>query len=285
MKVVKKIKLLRELIKAARRRDKTIGLVPTMGALHEGHISLIERCVKNCDFVVVSIFVNPAQFGPKEDLAKYPRPIQKDLQICKKHGVDVVFAPDVREMYQAGGLTWVSVDKLSKPLCGRFRPGHFRGVATVCAKLFNIVAPDIAYFGQKDAQQAAIIRQMVADLNFPLKIVICHTVRASDGLALSSRNQYLTPSQRKDATCIYRSLQAARKMIKAGVSNPQTITAQMRKIIIRAESLTAIDYISIVEDNTLQNLHRITGRVLIAVAARFGSTCLIDNLIVDAPKQ
>jgi pantoate--beta-alanine ligase len=285
MKVVKKIKALRGLIKAARRRVKTIGFVPTMGALHEGHISLIERCVKSCDFVIVSIFINPTQFGPKEDLAKYPRPIQKDLQICKKHGVDIVFAPDVKEMYQAGGLTWVNVDKLSEPLCGRFRAGHFRGVATVCAKLFNIVTPDIAYFGQKDAQQAAVIKRMVADLNFPLKIVVCPTVHAANGLALSSRNQYLSPQQRKDATCIYRSLQAARKMIKAGVTNPKTIATQMRKIINRAESLTAIDYISIVEDNTLQDLHRITGRVLIAVAARFGSTRLIDNLIVDAPKQ
>jgi pantoate--beta-alanine ligase len=285
MKVVKKIKALRGLVEAARRRDKTIGLVPTMGALHEGHISLIERCVKSCDFVVVSIFVNPMQFSPKEDLAKYPRPIRKDLQICKKHGVDVVFAPDVREMYQTGGITWVNVDKLSEHLCGRFRPGHFRGVATVCAKLFNIVAPNIACFGQKDAQQAVVIKRMVADLNFPLKIVVCPTVRAADGLALSSRNQYLSPQQRKDATRIYHSLQAARKMIKAGVTNPKTIMAQMRKIVSRAESLTAIDYISIVEDSTLQDLHRITGSVLIAVAARFGSTRLIDNVIVDAPKQ
>jgi len=285
MKAVKRIKALRELIKTARRRGRTIGLVPTMGALHEGHLSLIDRSVKNRDFVVVSIFVNPTQFGPKEDLAKYPRPLRKDLQLCKKHNVDAVFVPDVKEMYQAGGLSWVSVEKLSDPLCGRIRPGHFRGVATVCAKLFNIVGPDVAYFGQKDAQQAIIIERMVADLNLPLKIVVCPTVRASDGLALSSRNQYLSPQQRKDAACIYRSLRAARKMIKEGVTNPKTICARMRKIISRAESLTAIDYISITEGNTLQDLHRITNRVLIAVAARFGSTRLIDNLIVDSGKR
>jgi len=285
MKVVKTVKSLRTFVSAARDAARTIGFVPTMGALHEGHLSLIKRSVKNGDFVVVSIFVNPTQFGPKEDLAKYPRPLRKDLQLCKKHNVDAVFVPDVKEMYQAGGLTWVSVEKLSDPLCGRIRPGHFRGVATVCAKLFNIVGPDVAYFGQKDAQQAIIIKRMVADLNLPLKIVVCPTVRASDGLALSSRNQYLSPQQRKDAACIYRSLRAARKMIKEGVTNPKTICARMRKIISRAESLTAIDYISITEGNTLQDLHRITGRVLIAVAARFGSTRLIDNLIVDSGKR
>jgi pantoate--beta-alanine ligase len=285
MKVVKKIQALIKLVKTARNRGRTIGLVPTMGALHKGHTFLIDRAVKNSDFVVVSIFVNPTQFGPKEDLSKYPRPVKKDLQICKDHGVDVVFIPSVKDMYQTEGLTWVSVDKLSGPLCGRLRPGHFRGVATVCAKLFNIVGPDVAYFGQKDAQQAVIIRQMVADLNFPLKIVVCPTVRAPDGLALSSRNQYLSTQQRRDAVCLYRSLQAAKKMIKAGVANPKTINARMRKIISRAESLTAIDYISIVEAGNLWNLHRITGRVLIAVAARFGSTRLIDNLVVDAPKR
>jgi len=285
MKVVKTVKSLRTFVSAARDAARTIGFVPTMGALHEGHLSLIKRSVKNGDFVVVSIFVNPTQFGPKEDLAKYPRPLRKDLQLCKKHNVDAVFVPDVKEMYQAGGLSWVSVEKLSDPLCGRIRPGHFRGVATVCAKLFNIVGPDVAYFGQKDAQQAIIIERMVADLNLPLKIVVCPTVRASDGLALSSRNQYLSPQQRKDAACIYRSLRAARKMIKEGVTNPKTICARMRKIISRAESLTAIDYISITEGNTLQDLHRITGRVLIAVAARFGSTRLIDNLIVDSGKR
>ena len=281
MKVVKTIKSVRAAVKAARKAGRAIGLVPTMGALHRGHVSLIERSVKHGDFVVVSIFVNPTQFGPKEDLAKYPRPLREDLRICKDHGVDVVFVPDVKEMYRQEELTWVDVDKISEPLCGRFRPGHFRGVTTVCAKFFNIVQPDIAYFGQKDAQQLAVIRRMVADLNFPLKIVGCPTVRETDGLALSSRNRYLSPQQRKDATCIYRSLKTAREMIEAGRTNPKTIAAKIRKIITAAKSLSSIDYISIVDAETLQDVSRITGKVLIAIAARFGSTRLIDNLTVD----
>jgi pantoate--beta-alanine ligase len=281
MKVAKTIKSVRAAVKAARKAGKAIGLVPTMGALHRGHVSLIERSSKHGDFVVVSIFVNPTQFGPKEDLAKYPRPLREDLRICKDNGVDVVFVPGVKEMYRQEGLTWVNVDKISEPLCGRFRPGHFRGVATVCAKLFNIVQPDIAYFGQKDAQQLAVIRRMVAGLNFPLKIVGCPTVREADGLALSSRNMYLSPQQRKDATCIYRSLKIAREMIEAGRTNPKTITAKIRKIITAAKSLSGIDYISIVDAETLQDVNRVTGRVLIAIAARFGSTRLIDNLTVD----
>jgi pantoate--beta-alanine ligase len=256
-----------------------------MGALHEGHISLIERSGRHGDFIVVSIFVNPTQFGPGEDLAKYPRQLRKDLHICKEQGVDVVFIPSAEEMYRNENLTWVSVDKLGKALCGRFRPGHFRGVATVCAKLFNIVAPDVAYFGQKDAQQAAIIRRMVADLDFPLKIVVCPTVRAEDGLALSSRNQYLSSRQRRDATCIYRSLTAAREMIKAGVTTPKTIAAKMRRIINAAESLESIDYVSIVDCETLEEVKHITGKTLIAVAARFGTTRLIDNILVDGRKR
>lgn len=188
-------------------------------------------------------------------------------------------------MYKAGGLTWVNVEDLSKTLCGRCRPDHFRGVATVCSKFFNIVQPDAAYFGQKDVQQAAIIKQMVTDLNFPLKVVVCPTIRDADGLALSSRNQYLSPQQRQDATCIYQSLQAARKMITAGVKSPKTIAVRMRKIISGAQSLSSIDYISIVDAETLQDVRRVTGRVLIAVAARFGPTRLIDNIVVDARKQ
>lgn len=281
MKVAKTIKSVRQLVSAARKAGRAIGLVPTMGALHRGHTSLIERSGKHGDFVVVSIFVNPTQFGPKEDLAKYPRPLHEDLRICKDHGVDVVFVPDAKEMYRQEELTWVDVDKISEPLCGRFRPGHFRGVATVCAKLFNIVQPDIAYFGQKDAQQLAVIRRMVADLNFPLKIVGCPIVREADGLALSSRNRYLSPRQRKDATCIYRSLRIAREMIEAGRTNPKTIAAKIRKIINAAKSLSSIDYISIVDAETLQDVSRITGKVLIAIAARFGSTRLIDNVTVD----
>ncbi|MGA2093562.1 MAG: pantoate--beta-alanine ligase [Sedimentisphaerales bacterium] len=282
MKVAKTIKAVRALVRAARTSGRTIGLVPTMGALHEGHISLIKRSVKNGDFVVVSIFVNPTQFGPREDFNKYPRPISADLKICKEQGVDVVFAPSAEEMYKAGTVTWVDVEKLSEPMCGEFRPGHFRGVATVCAKLFNIVCPDFAYFGQKDAQQAAIIKRMAADLNFPLKIVVCPTVRAADGLALSSRNQYLSAEERQDATCIYRALKAGEEMIKSGARSPKTIISRMRRIISASSALTGIDYISIVDADSLQGLNRIAGRALIAVAVRMGKTRLIDNIIVDA---
>jgi pantoate--beta-alanine ligase len=281
MKIAKTIKSVRAAVKSARNAGRTIGFVPTMGALHCGHISLIERAIKHGDFVVVSIFVNPTQFGPKEDLAKYPRPLRDDLRICENNGVNAVFVPSAKEMYGKEELSWVSVDKISEPLCGRFRPGHFRGVATVCAKLFNIVQPDFAYFGQKDAQQLAVIKRMVADLNMPLKIVGCPTIREADGLALSSRNRYLSPQQRKDAACIYRSLKTAREMIEAGAANPKTIAAKIRRIIIAAESLSSIDYISIVDDDTFQEVNRIKGRVLIAVAARFGSTRLLDNLTVD----
>jgi pantoate--beta-alanine ligase len=285
MKIAKTIKSVRAAVKAARKAGRTIGLVPTMGALHRGHISLVEQAVKHGDFVVISIFVNPTQFGPKEDLAKYPRQLRDDLRLCEDNGVNVVFAPSVNEMYRQQELAWVSVDKISEPLCGRFRPNHFRGVATVCAKFFNIVQPDIAYFGQKDAQQLAVIKRMVADLDFGLKIVGCPTVREADGLALSSRNRYLSADQRKDATCIYRSLKIAREMIEAGTVNSKTIIAKIRKIISAAKSCGSIDYISIVDSETFQEVNCIKGRVLIAIAARFGSTRLIDNLTVDCRKR
>ena len=194
-----------------------------MGALHVGHISLIKAAVKKSDFVVVSIFVNPTQFGPKEDFKKYPRPFKTDLDICKKYGVALVFAPTTLEMYGAESLTWVTVERLTSPLCGKFRPGHFRGVTTVCAKLFNIIQPDVALFGQKDAQQAVVIKKMVTDLKMPLKIVVCPTVREPDGLAVSSRNKYLTAQQRADVTAIYESLAKCRELIRAGVTkSPQS---------------------------------------------------------------
>jgi len=285
MKAVETISDIRKIVNKAGKAGKKIGFVPTMGALHDGHISLIKKSVKDGNFTVVSIFVNPTQFGPNEDLQKYPRPLKADLKICKENKVDVVFIPTPEEMYGSGGLTWVNVEKLSQPLDGRFRPRHFRGVATVCAKLFNIVCPDTAYFGQKDAQQAAIIKRMVADLNFPLKITVCPTVRESTGLALSSRNRYLSADEKKDAVSIYNLLMKARALIKAGLSNPKTIIAEMRKIISNSNSLTGIDYISIVDLQTLEDVRRIKGKVLIAIAARFGSTRLIDNLIVDSGKH
>jgi len=281
MKVAKTIKSVRRLVKATQSTGKKIGFVPTMGALHIGHISLIEAAKKKCDFVVVSIFVNPTQFGPGEDFAKYPRPIEADLKMCRKAGVDVVFAPTPREMYPAENLTWVDVEKLSEPLCGKFRPSHFRGVATVCAKLFNIVTPDIAYFGQKDAQQAIIIKRMVADLNMPLKIVVCPTVREKNGLAMSSRNQYLTPQQRKDAAYIYKSLRKCRQMIKQGGRDTKKIIAEMRKVLKQIPS-AEIQYISIVDAETLQNIDKVAGKVLAAVAVKIGSTRLIDNILIEA---
>ncbi|HEW78917.1 MAG TPA: pantoate--beta-alanine ligase [Phycisphaerales bacterium] len=284
MEVAKTIVSVRGLVKAARSKGKRIGFVPTMGALHIGHISLIKAAVEKCDFVIVSIFVNPVQFGTGEDFEKYPRPLEADLGICKKAGVDVVFTPVRELMYPSQNLTWVNVEKLTEQLCGRFRPGHFRGVTTICAKLFNIVAPDIAFFGWKDAQQAIIIKRMVADLNMPLDIVICPTVRRPDGLAVSSRNKYLTAEQKKDAALVYKSLQKCREMVDVGITDSRTIITEMRKILSRASSIE-IEYISIVDAEMLQEVEYIAGRILIAVAVRIGSTRLIDNILVDLSKQ
>jgi pantoate--beta-alanine ligase len=283
VKIAKTIGSVRKLVRQARSKSNSVGLVPTMGALHQGHISLIEKATKNTSFVVVSIFVNPAQFGPKEDFKKYPRTLRNDLKLCENAGADVVFAPSAREIYPQENLTWVNVEKLSQPLCGRSRPGHFRGVATVCAKLFNIVQPDVAFFGQKDAQQAALIRRMAADLNFPLKIIICPTVRQPDGLALSSRNQYLSPQEKKDAVCLYKSLRKCRQMVALGETRPKKIIAQMRKIL-SAPASAKIEYIEIVDAKTLQPLIKIDRPALVAIAVRIGSTRLIDNILIDVPK-
>jgi pantoate--beta-alanine ligase len=268
----------------ARKTGKTIGFVPTMGALHDGHVSLIEAAGKRCDYVVVSIFVNPTQFGPGEDLNKYPRPFETDLAICEKHAVDAVFAPEAAEMYPRENLTWVSVEKLTDRLCGEFRPGHFRGVATVCAKLFNIVCPDIAFFGQKDAQQALVIRRMVADLNMPLEIVVCPTVREPDGLAMSSRNQYLSPGERKDATQVYKSLERCRALIEAGERDADAIRGRTREVL-RQMPATSIEYVSVSDAETLEELQQVRGRVLVAVAVRMKSARLIDNILVDTPAR
>lgn len=284
MEVAETIKSVRRLVKAARSKGNKIGLVPTMGALHIGHICLIEKAVKGSDFVVVSIFVNPTQFGPAEDFEKYPRSFESDLEICRKAGVDIVFAPSPQEMYKKENLTWVNVEKLTEPLCGRSRPRHFRGVTTVCAKLFNIVEPDVAYFGQKDAQQAIVIKRMVADLNMPLEIVVCPTVREPDGLAVSSRNKYLSEQQRKDATYIYKSLKKCESLIEAGTTDSKTIIGEMKQILNQVSSIE-IEYISIVDAESLQELERITGKVLAAVAVKIGSARLIDNIVVDAGRQ
>jgi len=284
MKVARTIQTVRKLVKAARAKGRKIGFVPTMGALHIGHISLMKAAAKRTDFVVVSIFVNPTQFDPGEDFKKYPRPFDDDLEICRKHDVDVVFAPPPQEVYPAENLTWVNVEKLTESLCGQSRPGHFRGVATVCTKLFNIVTPDVAFFGQKDAQQAIVIKRIVADLNMLLEIVICPTVRQPDGLAVSSRNQYLTDQQKKDAALIYKSLQKCQEMVESGVIEAKEIIGQMRKILNQIPS-AKIEYISIVDAETLENIDKIAGKILAAVAVRIGSTRLIDNILVDAGKK
>lgn len=280
MRVARTIASVRKLVRTARVKDKIIGFVPTMGALHAGHVSLIKAATRQTDFIVVSIFVNPTQFGPAEDFTKYPRPLEQDLKICRKHEVDLVFAPSVEQMYPTQNLTWVNVEKLSELLCGKFRPGHFRGVATVCAKLFNIVMPDVAFFGQKDAQQAAIIKRMVADLNMPLRIVVCPTVREADGLAMSSRNRYLAARQRKDAVLVYRSLQKCEEMVAHGVRDTGRITTAMHKILREIPS-ARVQYVSIVDADTLKAVEPISGRVLAAVAVKVGSTRLIDNVIID----
>ena len=280
MEITNTINSTRQFIKDARKADKTIGLVPTMGALHIGHISLIEAAKKQTDYVVVSIFVNPTQFGAAEDFDKYPQPFEQDTKICREQGVDLVFAPSVNEMYPSQNITWVNVEKLTETLCGRSRPGHFKGVTAVCAKLFNIIQPDIALFGQKDAQQAVVIKRMVADLHMPLKIQVCPTVREDDGLAVSSRNKYLTPQERKDAPLLYESLQKARQLIEAGTIDAEKIITEMKKILSRSEVLQP-EYVEIVNAETLQPINPVIGPALIALAAHLGSAMLIDNILID----
>lgn len=282
MQVAQTVAQMRALAAQVRQRDEIIGLVPTMGALHAGHTSLIDQARSQCNCVVVSVFVNPTQFGPAEDFKQYPRPFEKDLAICERYNVDVVFAPPAEEMYPVPSLTWVTVQELTEPLCGRSRPGHFRGVTTVCTKLFNITQPHFAYFGQKDAQQALVIERMVADLNMPVEIVVCPIVREEDGLAISSRNQYLDEQQRKDATVLYRALSHVRTRIKAGRRDVRQLVAEMRGIMEQVPSVS-VEYVSIVDSATLAEVKEITGRVLIAVAAAVGPTRLIDNILVDVP--
>ncbi len=283
MQIAETIKSIRQLIADARTQGKSIALVPTMGFLHAGHISLIDAAVKQCDFVVVSIFVNPTQFGPNEDLDQYPRDLETDVKICESANAAAVFAPAVNEIYPEKNITWVTVDKLTENLCGRFRPIHFRGVTTVCAKLFNIVTPDKAFFGQKDAQQAIVIKRMARDLNLPLEIVICPTVREPDGLAMSSRNRFLTQDQRKDALLIYKALQHCEKMVSRREHNCQNLIRQMRKILEPCPQLD-VEYISIVDPKTIRDIEEITDNALVAVAAKIGETRLIDNIIVHLHK-
>ncbi|MBI4982900.1 MAG: pantoate--beta-alanine ligase [Candidatus Omnitrophica bacterium] len=281
MKIVNDPVKAQKIIKELKLKRKSIGLVPTMGALHEGHLSLIRSSCKENDFTVVSIFVNPVQFGPKEDLNKYPRPIKNDLVLCKKAGVDLVFHPMAENIYPQGYKTWVTVDGLSKELCGKSRPVHFRGVTTVVAKLFNIIQPDAAYFGQKDAQQAVIIEKMTQDLNFLVKIQVMPTVRERDGLALSSRNIYLNKQERQDALVLQQVLDLAKSVIKSGERNTQKVIFLMRRFIEHKNS-AKIDYIEIVDCNNLLPVKIISGKCLVALAVWIGKTRLIDNVIVTS---
>jgi pantoate--beta-alanine ligase len=256
-----------------------------MGALHVGHASLIDASVADGHFTVVTIFVNPTQFGPNEDFDRYPRTWDADVALCRAHHAGAIFAPTVAEMYPLGNGTIVSVVGLGEGLCGRSRPGHFDGVCTVVSKLFNIVGPDVAYFGQKDAQQAAIIQRMASDLNMPLEVRVCPTVREDDGLALSSRNAYLSAEERSQAPAVYGALQLAAGLIGGGESDPAAVQAAMRAHLAERASLGAVEYIEIVDPHSLASAEAIAGTVLVALTVRFGKTRLIDNLRVDWPRK
>ena len=273
------VSTLEELRSARAILDEPVGLVPTMGYLHEGHLSLVRRAKEECASVVVSIFVNPTQFGPSEDLAAYPRDMERDLRSLDTLHTDLVWTPTPEIMYPYGYQTWVQVEALTEPLEGARRPGHFRGVTTVVAKLFNGVQPAKAYFGQKDAQQAAVIRRMALDLNFPLEVVVCPTVREPDGLAMSSRNAYLDPEQRQAATVLYRALNAARDAYEAGERDAEKLRALMRETIA-AEPLARVQYVSCADYDTLQELETVGGKTLLSMAVYVGKTRLIDNFVL-----
>jgi pantoate--beta-alanine ligase len=279
MRVCNTVEDMRAACRAAKFGGKRLGFVPTMGALHEGHLSLVRAAKVSCEAVAASIFVNPLQFGPREDLGKYPRGFDRDCVLLKKEGVDLLFAPSVEEMYPAGAVTWVEVEGLSDKLDGRSRPGHFRGVTTVVAKLFHIVEPDAAFFGQKDAAQVAIIRRMVRDLNFPVEIVACPIVREPDGLAMSSRNAYLTAKERKSALCLCKGLEAARKAFAKGERTTVKLVDAISSVIA-AEDSAAVDYIELRDGLTLEPVSRADQNTLAAVAVRIGKTRLIDNSIL-----
>jgi pantoate--beta-alanine ligase len=310
MKIIETITDMQSFSCELRREGKTIGLVPTMGYLHEGHLSLVDEAKKHADVVIVSIFVNPTQFAPNEDLDAYPHDLERDCQLCEFRKVDAIFAPAVDEIYCPDSSTWVNEEKLSQGLCGKTRPTHFRGVTTIVAKLFNATLPDVAVFGRKDYQQAIIIKRMVRDLNFPIKIITAPIVREKDGLAMSSRNKYLSPEERKNALSISQSLQAAVQAVLKGGSTAmknsefKVQSSELREEYLRnsQNSLTElnvfsvkkminlrisqaggkIDYIEIVDADTLEQKDEFTGKFFIAVAAFFGKTRLIDNVVVDA---
>jgi pantoate--beta-alanine ligase len=279
MKISGKIHETQAWVRAARREARRIGLVATMGALHEGHLSLVRAAKAQTDVVVATIFVNPLQFGPQEDLAKYPRTFERDCELLDKEGVDLVFAPSAAEMYPPGAITLVEVKGLTDRLDGVSRPGHFRGVTTVVAKLFHIAEPDKAFFGQKDAAQSAIIRQMVRDLNFPIEIVICPIVREPDGLAMSSRNAYLNADERRQGLVLSRALRGVEQAFAAGERDAHKLAATGMEIVA-SEPAARLDYLSVVDPDTLESVPEVNRPALVAIAAWVGSTRLIDNLIL-----
>jgi len=278
LRVVSAISELREALMAARRSGASIGLVPTMGALHAGHGRLIEQACQETDWVVVSIFVNPIQFDREDDYTRYPRPLTGDLEFCEARGVEMVFAPEAGEMYPEPQRTFVEVRGVAEHLCGRFRPGHFQGVATVVLKLVNIVQPDRAYFGEKDAQQVAVIRRMVRDLNLPVRIVAVPTVREADGLALSSRNQHLSAEERRVAPALYQALQLAAQRIASGADDPAEVKRAARALLDQHPEVR-VEYLEIVDPDEMQPVAQITGPVRVAAAVWIGSTRLIDNVL------
>ncbi|PYX47009.1 MAG: pantoate--beta-alanine ligase [Acidobacteria bacterium] len=279
MKICATVDQMRNTSREARHAGKRIAFVPTMGALHAGHVALVQAARNSAEVVAASIFVNPTQFGPNEDLEKYPRSFERDRELLEREGVDVLFAPSVEEMYPAGAVTWVTAEGLSGKLDGRSRPGHFRGVTTVVAKLFHIVEPDTAFFGQKDAAQVAVIRKMVRDLKFAVEIIVCPIVREPDGLAMSSRNAYLDAEQRKRALVLQRSLKRVQQLVDAGERDGSRLAAAGREVF-GAEDAVRLDYFEIVDPDTLDRVENISGGALVAVAAILGSTRLIDNILI-----
>ena len=276
---MKTIISLDELHAARLSLNGTVGLVPTMGYLHEGHLSLIRRAKAECDHVTVSIFINPTQFGANEDLSKYPRDLDRDLRLIDPLGVDFVWNPTPEIMYPAGYQTWVEVDAITRPLEGSMRPTHFKGVTTVVAKLFNAIQPHKAYFGQKDAQQAAVIRRMVKDLNFPLDVIVCPTVREADGLAMSSRNKYLEGADREAATVLFRALSAAKDAYEGGERSAEVLRTKM-KDVLEAEPRAQVQYVSCADYDSLEELDVVKGKSLLSMAVLLGKTRLIDNFVL-----
>lgn len=281
MQTATTIKQLRMLVSCAKKSGSKIGFVPTMGALHEGHISLVHEARRHCDFVVVSIFVNPMQFGPDEDFHRYPRPLLDDLKLCTNAGVNLVFNPTVEEMYPADFTTVVEVNGLTNNLCGKSRPGHFKGVTTVVMKLFGQVQPDAVYLGQKDAQQALVIKRMARDLDLPIEVVICPTLREADGLAMSSRNRYLSSEQRSVAPLIFKSLCLLKE--EMGLGKHKLISQYREDLLKRLEAISngVVDYVEIMNTDSLEVLEKMSGIILVAVAIRLGNTRLIDNIIIN----